>query len=250
MLNVKRLIVLHTLTESLYLFCAWSSESLLKCCKCASNDPARDTMCCSGESKKMFFTQVSKWWNLDFRGRLSGNAWEITHCIDILSEPSTAEDTEIKQINPFSKEQADVNTVHNVCKVNSMLSTGRSVYNCCVQNQSLLLIPMCWHLILSHQNENNKLHQAFFKGRPVFFRVNSREEESDVSVEANIKTHAGEALKITWALGGEESRSHTAFSITLPFLNNPCFSSCHSCFLYLSLYSPMPKLEESLNITF
>lgn len=36
---------------------------------------------------------------------------KTTHCIDILSEPSAAEDTEVKQINPFTKEQADVNTV-------------------------------------------------------------------------------------------------------------------------------------------
>ena len=181
-----------------------------------------------------------------FQGKAFLKCLRNNHCVDILSEPSTAEDTEVKQINPFTKEQADVNTVHNVCKVNSMLSTGRSVYNCCVQNQSLLLIPMCWPQLRSHRNQNNILYQAFFKGRPVLFRVNSREEESNVSMEANIKTHAGEALKITWVLGGEESRSHTAFSITLLFPNNPRFSSCHSCFLYFSLYSSMPKLEESL----
>lgn len=123
MLDVNRLIVVHTLTGSLYLFCVWSSESSLKYCKCAPNDPARDTMCCSGESKKCSFLKSQSDEN-SISGKGSLSAWEITHCIDILSEPSTAEYTEVKQINPFTKVQAAVNRVHNVCKVNSMSLQG------------------------------------------------------------------------------------------------------------------------------
>lgn len=186
-----------------------------------------------GKIKQDPFSQVSEWWNLDCRGRLSWNAWEITHCIEILSESFTAEDREVKQINPVTKERAELNTVHNVCKVNSLLSIGSSVYNHCVQNQSPLLIPMCWQQVLSHWSQNNKSHQAFFKRRPASFRVNCIEEESNVRVESNFKTHSGKALKIAWALRGEEPRSHTDFSITLLFPNNIHLSSCNSLFLYI-----------------
>lgn len=186
-----------------------------------------------GKAKKVLFSQVSKWWNLDCRERLSWNAWEITHCIDILSESFTAEDREVKQINPVTKERAELNTVHNVCKVNSLLSIGRSVYNCCVQNQSPLSIPVCWQQLLSHWSQNNKSHQAFFKRRHASFRVNCTEEESNVRMGSNFKTHSGKALKIAWALGGKESRSHTDFS-TILFPNKIHLCSGNSHFLCVS----------------
>lgn len=212
--------------------CTLSVYEVVKAyCKCASNDPARDTVCCRGKKENNSFSQVSKWWNLHCRGRLSWNAWEITHCIDILSESFTAEDREVKQINPVTKERAELNTVHSVCKVNSLLSIGRSVYNCCAPNQSPLLIPTCWQQLLSHWSQNNKSHQAFFRRRPASFSVNCIEEESNVRMESNFKTHSGKALKIAWALRGEESRSHTDFSITLLFPNNVCLSGCNSHFL-------------------
>lgn len=203
----------------------------------------------AGKAKGGFLSQVWKWWNPDCRGRLSWNAWERTHCPDTLSEPSTAADTEVKQINPFVKEQSDINNVLSVCTASSMLFVGRSVHNCHVQNQSPLSIPVCWQQLLSHQTQNNELHNVFFKGKPALLRVNSREEESDVSMEANIKTPAGGALKITRALGWEEFSSHIPFPITILFPNSPCFSSCHSCFLSLLLSSSTTRLEESLPIT-
>lgn len=93
---------------------------------------------------------------------------------------------------------------------------------------------MCWQQLLSHWSQNNKSHQALFKRRPASFRVNCIEEESNVRMESNFKTHSGKALKIAWALGGEETRSHTDFSITLLFPNNIHLSSYNSHFLHVS----------------
>lgn len=132
----------------------------------------------------------------------------------IFCQSLTAEDREVKQINPITKEWAELNTVHNVCKVNSLLSIGRSVYNCCVENQSPLSIPMCWQQLLSHWSQNKKSHQAFFKRRPASFRVNCAEKKSNVRMKSNFKTYSGKALQIAWALGGKSPE------VTLIFPNS------------------------------
>lgn len=104
---------------------------------------------------------------------------------------------------------------------------------------------MCWQL-LSHWSQNNKSHQAFFKRRPASFRVNCAEKESNVRMKSNFKTYSGKALQIAWALGGEESRSHTDFSKLFSFQTIfICLVVIHISYMF-HLYYSVPKLEEFL----
>lgn len=213
------------------IFFLWSSESLLKHWKCASGDPARHPVCCRRESENCFSLNLKmmKSW---FRGKAVWKCLRINPLHWYSVRAFCCWETQVKQINPFTTEQADTTTVAVFARSTPCsLQTGlfitavfRNKAHCqfaCANRRHYYTKTK----IINHRRHpsEGKLHSVGLipeKRKAVPGNTGNGNGKRGIAWEIAM----GKALRNTCDLEGEKSWSQFTFSIILHFPNNSHFS--------------------------